>query len=606
MKDSQKPDHVALNTLVGYLREGRYVVPDFQREFEWKAGDIQELMRSIFCDYYIGSLLLWDGKLQDSFDALACQPLEVFDGDSERPEYIVLDGQQRLTAMYYAFMAPEKPLRRRSNQILYFIRADRFMEKNYDEAFEYDWTRQGKKILEDENAQFEKHLFPLKLIGSKVLVLAKWLQNYEEFWQSKEKEKATSEDKSGANIARSHAEHAKEFGEYIMAIVGEYQVSYIELKGELAIEKVCDIFTRINSQGVKLDIFDLMNAVLKPCGLQLKDLYREAESRLDFVETPSMNVYVLQVMSILLQSYCSPKYLYYLRPGHEKKIRDDAGRPQTEILIKTDDEFKVKWYEAVQALEKAIKVLHHPNEFGVITSKYLPYASILPVFAALINTADRRPHDSRLSARKKINDWYWASIFLKRYSSAFETKAARDYQDVKSWFEDDYAKPKVVEEFREEFHNKFRNPDFLQAERRRGSSIYIGIFNLFVLRGARDWISGAAPQHSDLDDHHIVPQKWGKDNQCEDLVDSILNRTLLTAESNREIIRDRLPCEYLPEMIKKNGESKVLQILETHLISKDAADILLRNPFKRKDFDDFLNMRRDAILDVIKQHCVRE
>ena len=59
MKDAQKPDHVSLNTLVNYLRDGRFVIPDFQREFEWKPWDVRELMRSIFLDYYIGSLLLW-------------------------------------------------------------------------------------------------------------------------------------------------------------------------------------------------------------------------------------------------------------------------------------------------------------------------------------------------------------------------------------------------------------------------------------------------------------------------------------------------------------------------------------------------------------------
>ena len=62
MKDVQKPDHVSLTTLVSRLREGRFVIPDFQREFEWRPWDIRDLMRSIFLDYYIGGLLLWKGK----------------------------------------------------------------------------------------------------------------------------------------------------------------------------------------------------------------------------------------------------------------------------------------------------------------------------------------------------------------------------------------------------------------------------------------------------------------------------------------------------------------------------------------------------------------
>ena len=54
MKDAQRPDHVSLMTLVNRLREGRFVIPDFQREFEWKPWDISELIRSIFLDYFIG------------------------------------------------------------------------------------------------------------------------------------------------------------------------------------------------------------------------------------------------------------------------------------------------------------------------------------------------------------------------------------------------------------------------------------------------------------------------------------------------------------------------------------------------------------------------
>ena len=147
MKDAQKPDHVSLMVLVNRLREGRYVIPDFQREFEWKPWDISELMRSIFLDYFIGSLLLWKGK-KDNFESLACESIYGFQGPGA-PEHIVLDGQQRLTAMYYAFLAPDVPAPSRANRFLYFIRVDRFMEDAYDEAFEYDWTRTGEKALEN-------------------------------------------------------------------------------------------------------------------------------------------------------------------------------------------------------------------------------------------------------------------------------------------------------------------------------------------------------------------------------------------------------------------------------------------------------------------------
>ena len=116
MKDAQKPDHISLSTLIGRLKDGRFVIPDFQREFEWQPWDIRDLMRSIFLDYYIGSLLLWKGK-PENFGALACEPIYGFSGSNGSAEHIVLDGQQRLTAMYYAFVAPEMPAPNRANQI---------------------------------------------------------------------------------------------------------------------------------------------------------------------------------------------------------------------------------------------------------------------------------------------------------------------------------------------------------------------------------------------------------------------------------------------------------------------------------------------------------
>ena len=71
------------------------------------------------------------------------------------------------------------------------------------------------------------------------------------------------------------------FGEHLQGITEEYQIAYIELDRDLELDKVCDIFTQINSQGIRLDVFDLINALLKPKGLQLKHLWRAAASALE-------------------------------------------------------------------------------------------------------------------------------------------------------------------------------------------------------------------------------------------------------------------------------------------------------------------------------------
>ena len=599
MKDAQKPDHVSLNTLVNHLREGRFVIPDFQRDFEWKPWDIRDLLRSIFLDYYIGSLLLWKGK-KENFQALSCEAVYGYKGDG-RPEYIVLDGQQRLTAIFYAFLSPDVPLPNRANRYFYFVHVDKFMREEYDVAFGYDWlTRRWAKVLNEKDAQFATHLFPFSVIGATGWELPNWVQDYEKYWTKKSEEAQAAGNGDAANIAVQHAQNAKEFGEHLQGITGQYQISYIELDKDLEVDRVCDIFTQINSKGVRLDVFDLVNALLKPKGLQLKHKWREAAARLDNVETDKMNVYILQVMSILRQVYCSPKYLYFLLPGQEKPVRDPDGTRRKEVLIHDVGEFEHLWNTAVDALEAAIKVLRHPQEYGAV-GPFVPYVAILPVFAALRTHAKTLPPARQLDARRKLRHWYWASVFNSRYSGSVESTSARDFLDVKAWFDDDSAEPALIADFA----RRFRNLE-LRKETKRGTSVYNGVFNLLVLQGARDWMTGDVPQYGDVDDHHIVPSSWGKKNGLATTIGSILNRTPLTSATNRHVICDRLPNEYLPDLLAENGENAVRTILESHFISPTALAILLRNPFTPDDFEAFITERQRTIQDAIENLLIKE
>ena len=600
MKDAQKPDHISLNTVISRLKEGRYVIPDFQRDFEWKPWDINDLMRSIFRDYYIGSLLLWKGK-NSNFDALACEPVYGFNGDRDDREHIVLDGQQRLTAMYYTFMAPKDPLPNRKNRFLYFIRADRFMEEADDEAFFYEWTRRGPKLLTNREEQYEQHIFPLSVIGEGDMQLFRWIQGYLDFWEKRLNDYGEAVDQEANGVVERNFENAKDFGELVLDSYQSYQIAYIELDRDLEVDKVCDIFTKVNSTGIQLDVFDLINAMLKPKGLQLKHMWRNTTERLKFVETDRMNVYVLQVMSILLQAYCSPKYLYYLIPGQEKQIRDDRGKRSKEILIQDSAAFEELWNNAVDALEGAIELLRDPREFGAISSGYLPYVSIIPVFAAIQAHVDELPTVQKLAAKRMIRQWYWASVFNNRYSSSVETNSARDFMDLKSWIQDASAEPSMIGEFKA----RFRGLE-LQNEIYKGTSVYNAIFNLLILKGARDWTTGAVPKHGDLDDHHIVPKSWGRDNLTGRAEDTILNRTALTEETNRNVIRDDLPNEYLPRMIEDYGDEEVRKILESHLISMKAQQILLRSPFEKADFEEFIAERQRTIKDAIQDLLITE
>ncbi|MCB9185577.1 MAG: DUF262 domain-containing protein [Flavobacteriales bacterium] len=601
MKNVEKADRIHLGSLIEDLKKGKFVIPDFQREFEWQPWDIQNLMKSIFMDYYVGTLLLWKGS-RENFKMLNCTPIETFTGDLD-PQHIVLDGQQRLTAMYYAFFQPDMPIAGRARPMAYFLNIQAFLDGDFEEAVWYDsMTRRTKSLLDDIERQYEEHVFPLGVMKEGTWGTSDWIKGYRDYWIKWSEEIPDDvEDKEATKREYlEYAEKSKLFKSAIEELFNQYYISYIELDRDIDIDKVCDIFTQINSRGVQLDIFDLLNAMLRPKEIQLKQMWHESEKELLYTDPKKMKIYVLQVMSILLQSYCSSKFLYYLVPEAKKTVKNSDGSKEQRILIETSEEFIEKWEDALIALKKAIQSLKSPRDFGAIQPNFVPYPSIIPAFAAIKRFVDSQAFTNKLDIQTKIRKWYWASIFTNRYSSSVESNTAKDFQALKRWFENDDEELEVIGEF----ISNYRNINLID-DNHKGSAVYNAIFNLFVINEARDWSTFDLPEYESLDDHHIVPysrfHKVAGRN-----INSILNRTPLSPTTNRHIIRNRMPNEYIKEMLENNDPKKVYEVLSSHLISKKAVEILLRKPFTKEDFDEFLNERMETIRNAIDDQLIKE
>src|SRR3954463_322226 len=86
-----------VSTLLTDLDLRRVMLPEFQRSFVWLPRDVDELLTSIVKDFPAGSLLfLRTGGASD----LAWRAVEGVTQDPRaKPEYLVLDGQQRLTSL---------------------------------------------------------------------------------------------------------------------------------------------------------------------------------------------------------------------------------------------------------------------------------------------------------------------------------------------------------------------------------------------------------------------------------------------------------------------------------------------------------------------------
>ena len=98
-----RPEVVFLSELLQELTRGRLRIPRFQRPFVWRRDQMTDLLDSVYKQYPIGSLLVWETAREiATLDRLG--PFIFPDVADERVGY-VLDGHQRLATLAGALVA---------------------------------------------------------------------------------------------------------------------------------------------------------------------------------------------------------------------------------------------------------------------------------------------------------------------------------------------------------------------------------------------------------------------------------------------------------------------------------------------------------------------
>jgi hypothetical protein len=87
-----------LEQLFSYIDVGDLGLPDIQRPFVWRDAKVRDLFDSLYKGFPIGSYLLW----RNSANGRAHQIGER-DHEHKDPSLLIIDGQQRLTALYSVF-----------------------------------------------------------------------------------------------------------------------------------------------------------------------------------------------------------------------------------------------------------------------------------------------------------------------------------------------------------------------------------------------------------------------------------------------------------------------------------------------------------------------
>lgn len=547
--ESPKANPEKLLSIIQQAYEGKVVLPEFQRSFVWGREDIEQLLVSILQGYFIGTFLFLDSPpAQPMFHFRTIEGLDKVNPSAQPSSHtlvrLVLDGQQRITSVFYALYEPEIPLRNSRKPHRFYLRLDALMDGNPDDAVYGISLADKPRLAEmDKDVQGGKAIrFSLFRDAGKFY---HWLYGEQTGFIE---------------------EHQKGMIERFYRNFADYMVPVVSVSPETGKDNIVNIFERINRTGVSLSLFDLAAARLYLKKIDLRKLWTQFHESNVALAKMIRPEFLLKVVALLVG----------------KEARKSALLDIVEHLEKA--RFEELWETACDLLRKAYQRLTSPGGYGAVQDRWIPYSTMLVPLAVLLHYIEEKHGGEEMY--RKVDRWYWGSVFAQRYDQAVDTTSYRDVNEVKAWLEGRNC-PAWLENLRVE-----QQVDLESVEDQR-SAIYRGMICLIVRAGARDFINGQPASLKECQDDHIFPRSKFK---TEPQVNCILNRTLI---SSNQIKSDKKPSEYLPLLLEKHGKDpeRLRKTLQSHLISEEA-----QRAMEKDDFRGFIELRKRAFLSEIAKH----
>lgn len=576
----------SLKDLLADIDAGKLQLPEFQRDYVWNEGDVCSLLESIAKGFPVGALLTLERGGSIEFKPRGIEGTAV---DGVEPDYLLLDGQQRMTSLYKAVYskAPAR-VRTAKGQVVerYFylsiegalapmadieaalelVPPDRVRKTNFGKTVELD--------LSSPEHEYALMLFPL----NQTLDPLNWILGFIDYWTKQG-------DPKMAEINR--------FQKEVLERIQSYSMPVIKLLKDNSREAVCTVFEKVNVGGKKLDAFELVTAIYAASGFDLRKDWAGTSAehgRLGRLreKVPPRGVFADLASTDFLQA-CT---VLHTRDLRNQAIAAGATGKEVPPITCTREALLGLPLSAYQQHADAVEagfleVAKFLNEQKILWGRDVPYP---PQMVALAATFALLPsHLRNAASTARLEQWFWAGVLGEFYGSATETKIARDVPDLLAWL-DGGPPPRTL------IDTSFQ-ASRLDTLRSRLSAAYKGFHALLMRSGCRDFVTGKGVEtmtvYADaLDIHHIFPRAWCEKKQIpHQRYNSIINKTALSKLTNIAVGGDA-PSVYLARIEKKHGiEPAVLDdILRSHLI--DPATL------RADDFEGFWQARRLALAEL--------
>lgn len=580
-----------IGSILSWVKEGEIAIPEIQRPFVWNSAKVRNLVDSLYRGYPVGYLIVWQNP-----------NVKLKDGSSSDGKKILIDGQQRVTALRAAVLGETvltKDYDRVKIQIAFHPIESKFEVQNPAIKKDASWISDISVTLAEDADMFD--------------IVGHYCQN------NPDADKKTVRN----NILRLNR-------------IGGKSIGMIKLDQNLDIDRVNDIFERVNSSGVQLNQADFAMskiAVYGEFGANLRKLIdyfahlavtpefynKLAQSDLDFANTGYLEKLVW--LRHENDDLYDPRYEDVLRVAFTSEFR--RGRIRDLVSLLSGRNFETREFEqeiredTFKRLEQSVLQFVNEDNFkrfimiirsaGFISSDMITSQNSLnAAYMLYLKLRSQKVHGALIETY--VRKWFVMSILTGRYSGSSETTFEEDVRGMAEDFDrylDGIEKGELSDAFWEvtlvrelekaNIGSPFLYVFFATQEREKDKGFLssdIQVSHMISQRG---------------DKHHIFPKnflkKHGK-NRRE--YNQIANIAYMQTEINIAI-KDCPPKEYLAHVLEQCDSGSVWYggITDRKTLNKNMEQNCIPPKIfdmDINDYDKFLEIRRMLMAQKIKRY----
>ena len=581
-----------IETLLTWVKSGEIAIPEIQRPFVWEATKVRNLLDSLYQGYPVGYLIAWRNPT-----------VKLKDGTSSAGKRILIDGQQRVTALMASLLGRE------------------VLNKDYETVRIRIAFNPQTETFEVANPAIRKNVAWIHDVADVFAPEARLLQITKAYTAQND---GVDEDAVFAALER------------LRKVINNH-VGIIELSDDLDIETVTEIFIRVNSAGTELSQADfvmskiavnetfggntLRKAIDYFCHLAVAPEFLARIEKGDKAFAESEFFQQMRWLKDANDDIYDPTYTDMLRVAFTSEF--GRGKLQDLVALLSGRNFQTKQFEEAIAeasfakLRQGVLAFINKTHFdritmilrsaGFVTSSLIRGRNAVN-FAYIVYLRGRAQGLPAADLERLVRRWYAMSILSRRYAGAPEGAFDLDIRQIEARGLVDYVQSVIDNELPDSFWTGML-PQLMDTS--SSSSPYFMAYQAAQVKlGEKGFLSRDITVHDLLmnrsDVHHVYPQKHLKDQGLsKGKYNQIANFVLAQSEINIAI-GARAPDVYFAELAaqcnggkKRFGGITDLAEMRANLRTSCIPDAMLDGDVP--DFEDFLEQRRKLMALKIKQ-----